>query len=339
MERLSAFGRLGLAQWPSPIERLRRLEGWLAGSSPQVRLFAKRDDLGSVGGGGSKLRKLEYLLADALAQGADTLICFGSLQSNHARLSAAAAARVGLRCELVLASGAHHQGPDHELNGNVLLDHLFGAVVHRVQSIDDAAALAIGLASSLKANRTTPYLVELGGSSPMGCLGYAAAALEILEQEKMLGVEFDEIVVPNGSSGTHAGLVAGFAYAAQPRKVTGYCVYTDAPETLARTRRLFKASLDMLRGADTGEAELFLDDSQLGAGYGMGTDASLGALKLLARTEGLLADPVYGAKALAGLLAAAEAGKYNAGSNILLLMTGGSPALFAYRSDLEMTEA
>jgi len=328
----TAFARERLLDAPTPIQRLARL-----GDSFGIELHVKRDDLTGLGGGGNKLRKLEFLLGEALRQGADTVITVGALQSNHARLTAAVAARAGLQCELVLTRSTARDDEDYRHNGNVLLDRLFGARVHALPAGADAAGFAAGRRAELERRGRRVYLAPLGGSSPIGCLGYAAAVMEIARQERAGGVSFERIVLPNGSGGTQAGLVAGHAaLGLDPRRVQAFTVLAPVETALETTRRLAAETLALLRpGLPLAEDAVRIDGSQLGPGYGVPTEAMHAALSEMATKEGLPIDPVYGGKAFAGLLADARAGRLARGARVLFLMTGGLPGLFAYRGAFE----
>lgn len=320
-----------LMEGPTPIQRLTRLERAFSQSDVPA-IYVKRDDLTGIGGGGNKLRKLEFLIGEALTQGCDTFITTGARQSNHARLSAAAAARAGLACELVLTDTVPRQDDAYRLNGNVLLDDIFGAQVHRLPVGADALAHAKERAEALIAEGRRPYVVGSGGSSPVGCLGYAACANEIAEQERELGLRFRRIVVPNGSSGTHAGLIAGFkALGEAPSRVISFTVLASLKQAEITTGRLAQETLELLDPSGTMDAHdtVVLSD-QLGRGYGEPTPAMLEAVRLLARSEGLLLDPVYGGKAFAGLVAAIRQGEWSHDAAVLFVMTGGLPGLFAY---------
>jgi D-cysteine desulfhydrase len=334
---LDDFPRLLLLEGPTPIQRLHRLENCLGAEANGVRLFVKRDDLMGLGGGGNKVRKLEFLLGEALARGCDTFLTIGARQSNHARLSAAACARTGLACELVLADVVPRNDADYRRNGNVLLDELFGATVHAAANFDEALEVARRRAAELERAGRRPYLVGGGGSSPVGCLGYAACAREIAAQEAALGESFARIVIPNGSSGTHAGLAAGFAaIGEEPSRVKSFTVLAPREDARAATLEKARATLDLLQpGAELPDAAIDVSGGQRGAGYGIPTEAGLAAIRLFARSEGLLVDPVYGAKAFAGLLADVREGAFRAGDAVPFLMTGGAPGLFAYRSAFE----
>lgn len=336
---LAGFATESLLEGVTPIQRLSRLEAALGAAAGGVRLFVKRDDLMGLGGGGNKLRKLEFLLGEAKAQGCDTFITTGALQSNHARLSAAASARAGLACELVLRSVVPRDDADYLHSGNQLLDPLFGARVHRLPGDADAMAFADERAADLRGEGRRAYVVGAGGSSSVGCLGYAVCAAEILEQEAALDFRFARIVVANGSSGTHAGLAAGMVLADEPaRRVQSYTALAPLDVAMAATGALVDATLAGLGAAPLAEPPE-IDGSQLGDGYGIPTAAMLHAVRLMARTEGLLLDPVYSGKAFAGLLAAVRQGHYAPGDAVLFVMTGGTPGLYAYRSIFEEEEA
>lgn len=334
---LARHDRLSLVDRVTPIQRLNRLEAELGDALRGVRLFVKRDDVMGVGGGGNKLRKLEFLLGEALAQGCDTFISVGGIQSNHARLSAAASARAGLACELVLTQMVPRNDDDYQRNGNVLLDGLFGAKIHALARDADPLAFAKDRAAELAAQGRKAYVVGAGGSSPVGCLGYADCAREIAEQEIAQHFAFDRIVVPNGSSGTHAGLVAGFAALGQaPRRVRSFSVLATVEETRATTLDKARATLGLLDPSVSIEAEgIDVADGQRGDGYGIPTPGMVEAVRLMASTEGLLLDPVYSGKAFAGLLADIRAGAFAPAETVLYVMTGGVPGLFAYRSTFE----
>jgi D-cysteine desulfhydrase len=331
---LAAYPRVALLEGPTPIQKLSRLS-----DLPELngcQLYVKRDDLTGLGGGGNKLRKLEFLLGEALAEGADTLVTWGGLQSNHARLTAAVAARHGLACELILTPSAVRTDDDFCHNGNVLLDALFGAKVHRLARGVLPDAYATQLVDTLKGQGKKPFVMPLGGSSPRGSLGYAACAGEILRQAQALGVHFEHIIVPNGSAGTHSGLLAGVTLAGASTQILGYSVLATEEQAATTTLEKARQVLQLLdRSTTLADHSIRVDGSQRGDAYGAPTEAMLEAVRLLASQEGLLTDPVYGGKAFAGLLAAVRRGDYPAGSNLLFVMTGGMPGLFAYRRAFE----
>jgi D-cysteine desulfhydrase len=328
---LAAYPRVALLEGPTPIQKLSRLS-----RLPELHgcnLYVKRDDLTGLGGGGNKLRKLEFLLGEALAEGADTLVTWGGFQSNHARLTAAVAAHHGLACGLILTPSAVRSDDDFCHNGNVLLDGLFGAKVHRLARGLMPDGYAVELLDMLKIQGKKPFVMPLGGSSPRGSLGYAACAAEILRQADALAVQFERIIVPNGSAGTHSGLLAGVSLARSSTEIIGYSVLATEEQATATTLEKTRQTLQLLDPSTILlENAISVDGSQRGDAYGAPTEAMLEAVRLLASYEGLLTDPVYGGKAFAGLLAAVRRGDYTAGSNLLFVMTGGLPGLFAYRS-------
>lgn len=328
---LAAYPRATLLEGPTPIQKLSRLS-----QMPEMNgcnLYVKRDDLTGLGGGGNKLRKLEFLLGEALAEGADTLVTWGGFQSNHARLTAATAARQGLACELILTPSAVRGDDDFCHNGNVVLDALFGATIHRLSRGVAPDTFAAELVDTLKAQGKKPFVMPLGGSSPRGSLGYAACAAEILSQADALDIQFDQIIVPNGSAGTHSGLLAGVTLAQSSTKIFGYSVLATEEQASALTLEKTRQVLQLLDPSTAlADSAINVDGSQRGDAYGAPTEAMLEAVRLLASREGLLTDPVYGGKAFAGLLAAVRRGDYPAGSNLLFVMTGGLPGIFAYRT-------
>lgn len=327
---LSPFPRTDLLEGPTPIQRLARLSEKLGG----VNVFVKRDDLTGLGMGGNKLRKLEFLIGEALAQRADTIITVGARQSNHARLTAAAAARFGLQCELVLTRSIPRTDAAFIDSGNILLDELLGARIHDLPGSANALEFAETRAAELRAEGRNVYVCPLGGSSTAGCLGYARGALEIAQQADAERLSFEEVVVPNGSGGTQAGLVAGFVALGKPAEfVRGHAVLNPAERTHEITVEKVNQTLQLIQPTRTAPVErLNLTGAQRGEGYGVPTDAMRSAVRLLASTEGLFVDPVYGGKAFAGLLQDVEEGRYARGQNVLFVMTGGLPGLFAYRS-------
>jgi L-cysteate sulfo-lyase len=329
---LSRFPQTSLRDGPSPIQHLARLSRELGGADIHV----KREDLDGLGGGGNKLRKLEFLFGEAQAAGADTIITVGGRQSNHARLTAAAAARMGMKCELVLSRLVPIDDKDYVDNGNVLLDGLFGAVIHDIPGNVSALDFAEDRAAALRQQGRNVYVCPLGGSSPTGCLGYVACAAEIFGQADERGTPFDHIVVANGSGGMHAGLVSGaIAMGRDPRTIVGYTVLAQLEKARATTiektlRTVELLNLDLVVPDDA----ITLRGEQLGTGYGLPTAAMREALGLMASFEGLLLDPVYSGKAFAGLIQEIRSGSFKPGKNVLFLMSGGLPSLFAYRGAL-----
>jgi D-cysteine desulfhydrase len=306
----AALEPLSLASWPTPVEPAPRLARAIGLGSDD--LWVKREDLVGLGGGGNKVRKLQYLCAAALAAGARTLVTTGAAQSNHARLTAAAGARLGLDVELVLAGRAPAQ--DTDPTGNLLLDRLFGATLTWAGDVahEDLEDLAASRVAELVAGGTPTARIPYGGSSATGALAYVEAGHELLAQ---VG-DVDQVVVAVGSAGTAAGLVTALG----ADRVLG----VDTGATSDPQERI-ESLVTELGGDPTG---LRLRTDQVGAGYSTLTDAVGAALVLAARTEGLVLDPVYTGRALAGLVAAVEDGDVRRGERTVLLHTGGLPGLF-----------
>lgn len=336
---LNAIGRAELLQGATAIQRAERLEKHLGLSAQGISLYLKRDDHMLIGGGGNKLRKLEFHIGVALKSGVDTLITVGGIQSNHARLTAAVCARLGMACELFLTRSVPKADVDYEFNGNVLLDQLFGAELHVLAQGVDSLAMAESRATQLRTTGHKVLVIPTGGSTPLGSLGYARCAAEIVKQEVALDVRFTQVVVPNGSAGTHAGLAAGFELLGRGAStVKSWSVLADQATSASTTLQLTQETLALLGPSTPLHADAInVDGSQLGEGYGLPTQAMLEAVRLMARCEGVLVDPVYGGKAFAGLLDDLRQGRYRCGDNVLFIMTGGTPGLYAYRETFEHT--
>jgi D-cysteine desulfhydrase family pyridoxal phosphate-dependent enzyme len=326
---LGNFDRARLLERPTPLQDAPRLSEELG-----VRVLIKRDDLSEVGLGGNKLRKLEFLIGDALATGCDTMVTFGALQSNHARQSAAACARSGLDCHLLLTEAVPRSDELYTTGGNLLLDELFGATIWRSDGSDESLAASIAdLETHLERSRAKSRWVPPGGSEPLGALGYVVAATELAEQCAAAGVTSSEVVVASATGGTHAGLVCGLRDVMPRAKVQGIAVYAPAVESV-ETVTLLEAEVSSLLGIDPAPAgAIRVDGSQLGDGYGIPTQASREATALFARTEGIVLDPVYTAKTAAGLIARCRNGSLGADGPVVFVHTGGAPGLFAYGRD------
>lgn len=286
-------------------------------------MWIKREDLLPLAFGGNKLRNLEFLVGAAIAEGADTLVTTGRRWSNHARLTAAAGAKAGLEVHLVLS------GPVTEpLNPGIELDALLGAIVHQATTADRAerSALVESVVEHLRASGRRVALIPVGGTGVAGALGQVLAAFELGDQASALGFAPDEVVVPSATGGTHAGLLVGLRTAALKTAVHGFAV--TPPEEVGPAIELLVANLGGVAGLATVDpAEIHLDPSQLGAGYGIPTEAATEATRLLARTEGILVDPIYTAKALAGLIELARSGRLD-GHTVVFWHAGGTPGLF-----------
>ena len=324
---LARFPRYRLGHFPTPLERLDRLTAALGG--PEI--WIKRDDCTGLASGGNKTRKLEFLVADALAKGADTLVTQGATQSNHVRQTAAAACRAGLACHALLERRVTNQGDAYESAANVLLDGMMDCPVEfRPEGLDmNAEAEALG--ERLRAAGRKPYVIPGGGSNPLGALGYAACAEELVAQADSTGLKIDHIVLATGSAGTQAGLLAGLYAMNAPIPVTGFSVRAPRERQIANVHALAERTVDLIgaRGALPRDMVVAHDD-QVGPGYGQPTEAMVEAILLLAQLEGILLDPVYSGKGFAGLLAMVRSGAFKKGERVVFLHTGGSVALFAY---------
>lgn len=319
--------RLRLAGLPTPLEEATRLERLF----PGARLFLKRDDLTHPALGGNKARKLEFLLADARRQGADVVLTVGGPQSNHARITAALSARLGWECILVL-EGAEPP----EAQGNLLIDRLLGADV-RFAGARPAQEVMEEIAAGLEAQGRRPYAIPVGGSTPLGAVGYCLAMEEMLAQASDAGVVVHRVYVATGSGGTQAGLVLGARVLDPSLRVTGVSVSRSAEESRSRVAELATGAASLLGLPVRVEAAgVEVLDGYVGPGYGVPTPGCLEAIRLLAREEGVLLDPVYTGKAMACLLDHLRRGVIGEGENVVFWHTGGAPALFAYSQGLEV---
>ena len=322
---------LTLAQLPTPIHDAVRLRRALGGPARCPRILIKRDDLTALGLGGNKARKLEFLVADALAKGATTLITTGAVQSNHARMTAAAACVAGLRCVLVLTTTSDHPA----VAGNLLLDRLFGADVRLVPSVDpmlavgqDEAVVADVAAAERAAGRV-PYVIPIGGSSGIGVFGYVSGSAELVEQLREMAVAPTRLYYASGSRGTQAGLTLGAKLCGAPYRVYGVAVSAGEPEKIERARRIANEAATLLGlEARLDLPDLFTDQGFIGEGYGIPTPGGMEAIALLARTEAILLDPCYTSKAMAALVQHVRAGELSPADTVVFLHTGGMPALF-----------
>ena len=325
---IARFPRRRYTAGYTAIERMDRLSAALDGPT----LWIKRDDQLGLAAGGNKTRKLEFLVADALAQGADTLVTTGAPQSNHCRLTAAAAVKEGLKCRLLIEERtAGTYDPDGTGN-NFLFDLLGVESIEVVPAGTDLAAGMARIAETLKAEGRTPYVIPGGGSNPLGALGYVACAGEIVAQSADIGVAFDAVVCASGSAGTHAGLLVGLEGARSGMPLVGVSVRRAQTEQTALVEGLATRTATLL-GHDAGivTGKTVVDDRWVGDGYALPTDTMIEAVRLLAGHEALLLDPVYTGKAMAGLIGQVREGRWTKGQNILFVHTGGSPALYAYR--------
>ena len=330
--QLTRFPRRRYTPHATPIEFLARLTGHLGGP----KIYIKRDDLTGLAGGGNKTRKLEFLVADALAQKADTLITAGAVQSNHCRLTLAAAAREGLRCQLVLEQRVAKSYDPHGSGNNFLFDLLGVERVHVVDAGTDMAAKMSSIAAELAAAGRKAYVIPGGGSNPLGALGYVACAQEILAQTFDLGLKLDHIVCVSGSAGTHAGLITGLVGANCGIPLTGISVRRASAEQEKNVHVLAEATAALLElPGGVPRAAVVVLDEWVGPGYALPSPEMVEAVRLVARMEGVLLDPVYTGKAMAGLIALAKRGHFKREQNVLFVHTGGSPALYAYQGVLQ----
>jgi 1-aminocyclopropane-1-carboxylate deaminase len=330
-DALDRFPRTPLLFGPSPVHPLERLTAHLGGAT----LWAKRDDCNSgLAFGGNKTRKLEYLVADALAKGCDSLVSIGGVQSNHTRQVAAVAARLGLRCVLIQESWVDWPDVTYDRVGNILLSRLAGADVRLVR-----AEFGIGFKESweqaireIEDSGGKPYAIPAGASDhTLGGLGFAGWALEVERQEAELGVFFDTVVVCSVTGSTQAGMIAGFAAGEQPRRVIGIDGSAKPAETRAQVARIARATAALLEiGRELSDDEIVLDDRYHAGTYGIPDEQTLEAMRTAARLEGMITDPVYEGKSMAGMIDLVGRGEIDKGSNVLYAHLGGQPALSAY---------
>ncbi|WP_430447569.1 MAG: D-cysteine desulfhydrase [Pseudomonas piscis] len=323
-QQLARFDRLDLLGHATALEKLHRLSAWTGRD-----IYIKRDDTTPLAMGGNKLRKLEYLAADALAQGADTLVTAGAIQSNHVRQTAALAAQLGLGCVALLENPIGTDDTNYLGNGNRLLLELFDAKVELVDNLDQADEQLQALAARLRSNGKKPYLVPIGGSNALGALGYVRAGLELAQQIEDSGLRFAAVVLASGSAGTHSGLALGLSEALPQLPVIGVTVSRTEEDQRPKVQGLAERTAELLGVPLPQSFNVQLWDEYFAPRYGEPNAGTLAAVKLLASQEGLLLDPVYTGKAMAGLLDGIGRQRFDEGP-ILFLHTGGAPALFAY---------
>jgi 1-aminocyclopropane-1-carboxylate deaminase len=329
---LDDFPRVPLTFGPSPVHRLERLSEHLGGA---VEIWAKREDCNSgLAYGGNKVRKLEYLAADALAQGCDTLVSIGGVQSNHTRQVAAVAAHLGLQCVLVQEHWVDWDDPVYETVGNILLSRIMGADVRL-----DPAGFDIGFRRSweqaladVEARGGKPYAIPAGASDhPLGGHGFARWADEVEEQERGLGVFFDTIVVCSVTGSTQAGMIAGFAAQARERRVLGIDGSATVQQTWEQIARIARRTAEAIGlGRELRDDEIVLLDEWHAGTYGIPDEKTIDAIRLCARLEGVLTDPVYEGKSMAALIDLVRDGRIEPGSRVLYAHLGGQPALNGY---------
>jgi L-cysteate sulfo-lyase len=327
---LSGFPRLRLAHLPTPLEHLERLSRELNG--PEI--WIKRDDCTGMSSGGNKTRKLEFLLGEARARDADVVLTQGATQSNHARQTAACAAKLGIACHLLLEDRTKKTDFDYTHSGNVLLDRLHGASIEFRDANPDMNGELLKVAERMRADGRKPYAIPGGGSNPIGALGYLNAAIELVHQANESGLKIDHVVHATGSAGTQAGLIAGLKGIRSGIPLLGISV--RAPQD-RQEDNVFKLACATAALAGAGGAvdreDVVADSDFVGSGYGFSTPGSVEAIKMLARLEGILLDPVYTGKGMAGLIALIRQGRFKKGQNVVFIHTGGSVGLFGYVQD------
>jgi len=324
---LARFPRVKLGHLPTPLEPMEKLSRALGG----VNLWIKRDDCTGLATGGNKTRKLEFLMAEAVARGADTIVTQGATQSNHARQAAAAACKFGMRCEIILENRTGSTQHDYRSSGNVLLDRVFGARIREVAGGSDMEAELAKVSAEVAGKGARPYVIPGGGSNVTGALGYVDCALELVGQANDRGMKIDWVVHATGSSGTQAGLVAGFEAVRSGIPVLGIGV--RAP----RTRQEENVYALATRVAEAigapgcvARERVVANCDYVGPGYGLPTQGMIDAVKSFARSEAILLDPVYSGKGADGLIDLTRKGFFKPGQNIVFLHAGGAAGLFGY---------
>ena len=330
---LSRFPRVSLAHLPTPLEHLPNLSAKLAG--PQI--WVKRDDCTGLATGGNKTRKLEFVMADAIEQGADTIITVGAVQSNHVRETAAATCKLGLSCEVLLEHRVSDPTDNYANSGNVFLDRIFGANLREYPGGTDFDNAMQEVADEVRSSGGKPYIVPGGASDKIGALGYVNCALELLTQANDRGLVVDHLITATGSAGTQGGLIVGLKATNSNIPLLGIGV--NAPRE-AQEQKVFDLAVvtaEYIGASGVVERkDVVANCDYVGDGYGIPTDSMNEAVMLLARTEGLLFDPVYSGKALAGMIDLVRRGEFSDARNIVFLHTGGSAALFAYADQLNL---
>ena len=330
---LSRFPRVALAHLPTPLEHMPNLSAELGG--PQI--WVKRDDCTGLATGGNKTRKLEFVMAEAIAQGADTIVTVGAVQSNHVRQTAAAACKLGLVCEVLLEHRIQDPSDHYANSGNVFLDRMFAANLREYPGGTDFDAALEDVAEQVRSDGGKPYIVPGGASDKIGALGYVNCAIELLTQANDRGLVIDHLITATGSAGTQGGLIVGLKAINSNIPLLGIGVSAPQDEQEQKVFELAEITADHIGapGVVT-RADVVANCDYIGEGYGIPTESMNEAVMLLARTEGLLFDPVYSGKALAGMIDLVRSGEFSGAENIVFLHTGGSAALFAYVDQLNL---
>ena len=330
---LTGFPRVPLAHLPTRLEFLPRLTELLDG--PEI--WVKRDDCTGLATGGNKTRKLEFSMGEALEQGADTIITVGAVQSNHVRQTAAAACKLGMKCEVLLEHRIGNPSELYRTSGNVLLDRIFGANLREYKKGADFEAAMEEIAGEVRANGGTPYIIPGGASNPVGALGYVGCAEELLRQCDEQDVAFDHVVLASGSAGTHAGLAVGLRGNGSDLPMLGIGVNIPRDQ---QEEKVFGLAVETAtyvgKPGCVAREDIVADCNYVGPGYGEPTEAMNEAVLMLARLEGLLFDPVYSGKALAGMIDYVRQGRFSQAEKIVFLHTGGVAGLFAYADTLQL---
>jgi len=327
---LARFPRLRFAHLPTPLEHMPRLTRALGG--PEI--WIKRDDCTGMSTGGNKTRKLEFLMAEAVGQGADIVLTLGATQSNHVRQTAACAARLGLACHVLLEDRTGKTDADYTRNGNVLLDELHGASIEHRSVDSDMDAEMEKVAQRMRAEGRRPYAIPGGGSNPTGALGYVNAAIELITQANDLGLNISHVVTATGSAGTQAGLVTGLQGINAGVPLLGIGVRAPKEKQEENVFKLACATADKLGISGIVKRQHVVANSDyVGKGYGFPAPSTIEAITMLARHEGILLDPVYSGKGMAGLIDLIRKGAVKKGENVVFIHTGGSAALFGYVAD------
>jgi L-cysteate sulfo-lyase len=324
---LARFPRHFLAHLPTPLERLDRLSAELGG--PEI--WIKRDDCTGLSTGGNKTRKLEFLMAEAEAQAADMVMTQGATQSNHARQTAAFAAKLGMKCHILLEDRTGSNDPNYNTNGNVLLDHLHGATTEKRPGGNDMNAEMEAVADTLRADGKNVYTIPGGGSNPTGALGYVNCAFELLNQVNSTGLKIDHLVHATGSAGTQAGLITGLQAMNAQIPLLGIGVRAPKPKQEENVYNLACSTAEKLGCAGVvAREDVVANTDYVGEGYGIPTKSGLEAIRMFAELESILLDPVYSAKGAAGLIDLIRKGHLKKGERVVFLHTGGAAALFGY---------
>ena len=329
---LEKFPRVTLAHLPTPLEHLPNLSKHLGG--PEI--WVKRDDCTGLASGGNKTRKLEYSMAAALEEGADTIVTVGAVQSNHVRQTAAAACKLGLACEVLLEHRVTDPSEPYAKSGNVFLDKMFGANLREYPGGTDFETEMNVVAEEVRAAGGKPYIIPGGASNTVGALGYVNCALELLQQAKEQGLAIDHLITATGSAGTQAGLAVGLKAMQSKIPMLGIGVNIPQDAQEEKVYALACATAEYIgKPGIVAREDIVANCNYVGDGYGVPTESMNEAVMMLARKEGLLFDPVYSGKGLAGMIDLIRKGEFEDAANIVFLHTGGSAALFAYLDQLQ----